>query len=74
MSLSHLIAFFISISPRKEEEEEEEEGRKEEEVGKASGLPPTPGDGKGTSAQQADGGARCSLHPSSCQELQWKQV
>ena len=51
MSLSHLIAFFISISPRKEEEEEEEEGRKEEEVGKASGLPPTPGGGKGTPAQ-----------------------
>ena len=44
------------------------------EVGKAPGLPPTLGGGERTSAQQADGGARCSLHPSSCQELQWKQV
>ena len=33
-----------------EEEEEEEEGCKEKEVGKASGLPPTPGGGKGTSS------------------------
>ena len=66
-----LIAFFVSISPG-EEEEEEEEGCKE--VGKAPGLPPTLGGGERTSAKQADGGARCSLHPSSCQELQWKQV
>ena len=50
------------------EEEEEEEGRKEEEVGEALGLPPTLGGGERTSAQQVDGGARCSLHSSSCQE------
>ena len=68
-----LIARFVSISPG-EEEDEEEEGCKEKEVGKASGLPPTPGGVKGTATQQAEGGARCSLHPSSCQELQWKQV
>ena len=41
-----LIAFFASISLG---EEEEEEGCKE--VGKAPGLPPTPGGGKGTPAQ-----------------------
>ena len=48
----NLIAIIISISPG--EREEEQEGCKEEEVGKASGLPPRPGGGKGTPAQQAD--------------------
>ena len=51
---------------------EEEEGCKE--VGKIPGLPPTLVGGERTSTQQADGGARCSLHSSSCQELLRKSV
>ena len=66
-----LNVLFVSISLG---EEEEEEGLKEEEVGEALGLPPTLGGGERTSAQQVDGGARCSLHSSSCQELLWKSV
>ena len=52
-----LLNFFVLFS---QEEEEEEEGRQEE-AWETSGLPPTLGGGEGTTAQQADGGARCYL-------------
>ena len=67
LDTNQLLNFFVLFS----QEEEEEEGGQEE-AWETSGLPPTPGGGEGTTAQQADGGARCYLLHSLWPE-HWRQ-
>ena len=63
-----LFNFFVPFS----QEEKEKEREQKEKAWETSGLPSTPGGGKGATAQQDHGGARCYLLCSLSPE-HWRQ-